>query len=59
MKHEKAGHREAMELIIGALMASWCSDPKHPTPDEMRAVFAEVVEIDRACGSPSASSSAC
>jgi hypothetical protein len=58
MKREKAGHREAMELVIGALMASWCSDPKHPTPDEMRAVFAEVIAINEACGSQSASSSA-
>ena len=59
MKREKAGHREAMELIIGALMASWCRDPKHPTPDEMRAVSAELAAIDTDRGSPPASSSAC
>ena len=58
MKREKAGHREAMELIIRALMAVHCRDPKHPTLEEIRAVSAEVVEIDRACRSPPACSSA-
>lgn len=49
MKHAKAGHREAMELIISTLMTSWCSDPKHPTREEMRAVSAEVIAISKAC----------
>ena len=52
MKREKAGHREAMELVISALMAAWCSDPKHPTLEEIRAVSAELIAINKACGSP-------
>jgi hypothetical protein len=54
MTHEKAGHREAMELVISALMAARCSDPEHPTLEEIRAVSAELIAINKACGSPPA-----
>ena len=56
MKREKAGHREAMELIIGTLMAVHCRDPEHPTLEEMRAVSTELMAINKACASLPASS---
>jgi hypothetical protein len=36
------GRAQAMELVIGALMANFCRDPRHPTQDEMRKVYAEI-----------------
>jgi hypothetical protein len=42
------GRAAAMELVIGALMANFCRDPRHPTQDEMRAVSAEVAAILKA-----------
>jgi hypothetical protein len=42
------GRAAAMELVIGALMANFCRDPRHPTLDEMRAVSAEVAAILKA-----------
>ena len=36
------GRAQAMELVIGALMANYCRDPAHPTLDEMHKVYAEI-----------------
>jgi hypothetical protein len=36
------GRAAAVELVIGALMTNYCRDPRHPTQDEMRKVYAEI-----------------